>query len=61
VYQIARGLLLPFTLLLSLELLRPRPYFPPLLIMAGFVGGMGSDGSKMLTSGNGILLGIGRA
>lgn len=65
VYQIARGLLLPFTLLLSLAVLRPRPYFPPLslvgcgLIMAGFVVGMGSDYSKMLTSGNGILLGIG--
>lgn len=64
-YQIARGLLLPFTLLLSLAVLRPRPYFPPLslvgcgLIMAGFVVGMGSDYSKMLTSGNGILLGIG--
>lgn len=65
VYQIARGLLLPFTLLLSLVMLRPRPYFPPLslvgcaLVMAGFAVGMGSDYSKMLTSGNGILLGIG--
>lgn len=65
VYQIARGLLLPFTLLLSLVFLRPRPYYPPLslvgcgLVMAGFGAGMASDYTKMLTSGKGVLLGIG--
>ncbi|KAF7558557.1 hypothetical protein G7046_g5597 [Stylonectria norvegica] len=65
VYQIARGLLLPFTLLLSLLVLRPRPYYPPLslggcaLVMAGFGAGMASDYSQMLTSGKGVLLGIG--
>lgn len=65
VYQIARGLLLPFTLLLSLAVLRPRPYFPPLslvgcaLVMGGFIVGMGSDYNKMLTSGRGIILGVG--
>ena len=64
-YQIARGLLLPFTLLLSYALLRPRPYNPPLalagcgVIMAGFVAGMVSDLSRMLTSHRGMALGIG--
>lgn len=65
VYQIARGLLLPFTLLLSLLVLRPRPYYPPLslvgcaMVMAGFGAGMAADYSQVLTSGKGILLGIG--
>lgn len=65
VYQIARGLLLPFTLLLSLMVLRPRPYYPPLslvgcaLVMGGFGAGMAADYSQMLTSGKGVLLGIG--
>ncbi|KAK0383036.1 hypothetical protein NLU13_8952 [Sarocladium strictum] len=65
VYQIARGLLLPFTLVLSLLVLRPRPYYPPLslagcaLVMAGFGAGMASDYSQMLTSGKGVLLGVG--
>ncbi|KAF7557764.1 hypothetical protein G7Z17_g388 [Cylindrodendrum hubeiense] len=65
VYQIARGLLLPFTLLLSLMVLRPRPYYPPLslagcaVVMSGFGAGMTADYSQMLTSGKGVLLGIG--
>ncbi|KAH7152689.1 hypothetical protein EDB81DRAFT_432012 [Dactylonectria macrodidyma] len=65
VYQIARGLLLPFTLLLSLLVLRPRPYYPPLslagcaVVMSGFGAGMSADYSQMLTSGKGVLLGIG--
>ncbi|KAK4938946.1 hypothetical protein LTR10_020694 [Elasticomyces elasticus] len=65
VYQIARGLLLPFTLLLSLLALRPRPYYPPVslvgsaMVMAGFGAGMAADYSQVLTSGKGILLGIG--
>ncbi|KAL7931474.1 hypothetical protein V8C35DRAFT_309608 [Trichoderma chlorosporum] len=64
VYQIARGLLLPFTLMLSLLVLRPRPYYPPLslggcaMVMAGFGAGMASDYSQMLTSGKGVLLGV---
>lgn len=65
VYQIARGLLLPFTLLLSLLVLTPRPYYPPLslvgcaMVMAGFGAGMAADYSQMLTSGKGVLLGVG--
>ncbi|KAM5354042.1 hypothetical protein ACJ41O_000692 [Fusarium nematophilum] len=65
VYQIARGLLLPFTLFLSLLVLRPRPYYPPLslvgcaMVMAGFGTGMMADYSQMLTSGKGVLLGVG--
>lgn len=65
VYQIARGLLLPFTLLLSVMVLRPRPYYPPLslvgcaLVMGGFGAGMTADYSQMLTSGKGVLLGVG--
>ena len=65
VYQIARGLLLPFTLLLSLIVLRPRPYYPPLslagcaMVMAGFVAGMAADYGQALTSGKGIILGVG--
>ncbi|KFH40717.1 putative transporter-like protein [Hapsidospora chrysogenum ATCC 11550] len=65
VYQIARGLLLPFTLLLSLLVLRPRPYYPPLslagcaMVMAGFVAGMAADYGQALTSGKGIILGVG--
>lgn len=56
---------MPFTLLLSLAVLRPRPYYPPIsligcaLVMAGFGAGMASDYTKMLTSGKGVLLGIG--
>jgi GDP-fucose transporter C1 len=65
VYQIARGLLLPFTLFLSLLVLRPRPYYPPIslvgcaMVMAGFGTGMLADYSQMLTSGKGVLLGVG--
>ncbi|KAM0200816.1 hypothetical protein ACHAPQ_009242 [Fusarium lateritium] len=65
VYQIARGLLLPFTLFLSLLVLRPRPYYPPIslvgcaMVMAGFGTGMMADYSQMLTSGKGVLLGVG--
>jgi len=64
-YQIARGLLLPFTLLLSVIFLRPTPYFPPislagcLLVMCGFGTGMISDYQKMLTSAKGMFLGVG--
>ncbi|KAF1991895.1 hypothetical protein K402DRAFT_299758, partial [Aulographum hederae CBS 113979] len=64
-YQIARGLLLPFTLLLSLGLLRPTPYFPPLslvgagAVMAGFVAGLASDFGKKLTGMKGMVLGVG--
>ncbi|CCX14382.1 hypothetical protein FPQ18DRAFT_377799 [Pyronema domesticum] len=64
-YQIARGLLLPFTLLLSHLLLRPPPYNPPLalaacfIVMLGFTTGMISDIGGMLTSTKGLLLGVG--
>lgn len=64
-YQIARGLLLPFTLLLSYLLLRPRPYNPPIslagcaLVMSGFGTGMVTDLQTMLTSYKGMVLGIG--
>lgn len=64
-YQIARGLLLPFTLLLSLFILRPTPYFPPLslggaaAVMLGFVAGMATDFKSKLTGGKGLLLGVG--
>ena len=64
-YQVARGLLLPFTLLLSLFILRPRPYFPPLsllgvgAVMLGFVIGLSKDVTAHLTGGRGIALGIG--
>ncbi|ROT36150.1 hypothetical protein SODALDRAFT_328519 [Sodiomyces alkalinus F11] len=65
VYQIARGLLLPITLLLSLLVLKPRPYYPPLslagcaMVMGGFGAGMAADYTQMLTSGKGVLLGVG--
>lgn len=64
-YQIARGLLLPFTLALSLAVLRPRPYFPPLslagaaAVMLGFAAGTTADVRSRLTGGRGLLLGIG--
>jgi len=64
-YQIARGLLLPFTLLLSYLILRPRPTNPPLslagcaVIMLGFGTGMVTDIRKMLTSYKGLFLGVG--
>lgn len=64
-YQVARGLLLPFTLLLSLFVLRPRPYFPPLsllgvgAVMLGFVIGLSKDVTAHLTGSKGIALGIG--
>lgn len=64
-YQIARGLLLPFTLLLSLVVLRPTPYFPPLslggagAVMLGFVAGMATDFKSKLTGGKGLILGVG--
>ncbi|KAF8539034.1 hypothetical protein BDD12DRAFT_738795 [Trichophaea hybrida] len=64
-YQIARGLLLPFSLILSYLILRPRPTNPPLslagcgIIMLGFLCGMISDVSKMLTSYRGMVLGVG--
>ncbi|THV97803.1 hypothetical protein D6D27_01907 [Aureobasidium pullulans] len=64
-YQIARGLLLPFTLLLSHFFLHPRPYNPPLslfgcgMIMMGFATGMITDLGAMLTSIKGLLLGVG--
>ncbi|KAH8895292.1 hypothetical protein GQ53DRAFT_779429 [Thozetella sp. PMI_491] len=64
VYQVARGLLLPFTLILSLMMLQPRPYYPPAslvgcaMVMAGFAGGMMTDYNQMLTSGRGVLLGV---
>jgi GDP-fucose transporter C1 len=64
-YQIARGLLLPFTLLLSYLILRPRPTNPPLslagcgVIMLGFATGMVTDLQKMLTSYKGMALGVG--
>ncbi|KAH7347500.1 hypothetical protein B0T11DRAFT_142148 [Plectosphaerella cucumerina] len=65
VYQIARGLLLPFTLLLSLVVLRPRPHYPPIalggcaMVMAGFGAGMAADYAQMLTSAKGIMFGVG--
>ncbi|CAD0107003.1 unnamed protein product, partial [Aureobasidium uvarum] len=64
-YQIARGLLLPFTLLLSHFFLHPPPYNPPLslfgcgMIMMGFATGMITDLGAMLTSIKGLLLGVG--
>lgn len=65
-YQIARGLLLPFTLLLS-YLFLPSKYatFPPLalggasIVIFGFGIGMVSDMNKMLTSSRGLFLGVG--
>lgn len=63
-YQVARGLLLPFTLLLSLLVLHPRPYFPlaSLLgvgaVMLGFIFGLNNDISSHLTGIMGIALGI---
>ncbi|KAI5777287.1 hypothetical protein EDC01DRAFT_679404 [Geopyxis carbonaria] len=64
-YQIARGLLLPFSLLLSTLFLRPRPVNPPLslggcaLVMCGFATGVVTDLQKMLTSYVGLALGVG--
>ena len=64
-YQIARGLLLPFSLLLSAMFLRPRPYNPPVslmgcgAVMMGFCTGMVTDLQKMLTSNKGMALGVG--
>jgi GDP-fucose transporter C1 len=65
-YQIARGLLLPFTLILS-YLFLPSKYatFPPLalggagIVICGFGIGMISDMNKMLTSSRGLVLGVG--
>jgi len=65
-YQIARGLLLPFTLGLS-YLFLPSKYatFPPLalggaaIVISGFGIGMVSDMNKMLTSSRGLVLGVG--
>jgi len=65
-YQIARGLLLPFTLGLS-YLFLPSKYatFPPLalggaaIVISGFGIGMFSDMNKMLTSSRGLVLGVG--
>lgn len=65
-YQIARGLLLPFTLGLS-YLFLPSKYatFPPLalfgasIVIFGFGIGMVSDMNKMLTSSRGLFLGVG--
>ncbi|RPA74725.1 hypothetical protein BJ508DRAFT_243713 [Ascobolus immersus RN42] len=64
-YQIARGLLLPFTLLLSYLLLRPRPTYTftslsgCALVMCGFGVGMVNDYQKMATSTLGMALGVG--
>ena len=65
-YQIARGLLLPFTLGLS-YLFLPSKYatFPPLalggasIVCFGFGLGMITDMNKMLTSSRGLVLGVG--
>jgi len=65
-YQIARGLLLPFTLGLS-YLFLPSKYatFPPLalggaaIVISGFGIGMISDMNKMMTSSRGLVLGVG--
>lgn len=65
-YQIARGLLLPFTLLLSyLFLPTKHAQFPPValggagVVCFGFGIGMVSDMNKMLTSSRGLVLGVG--
>lgn len=57
--------MLPFTLLLSLVVLRPRPHYPPIalggcaMVMAGFGAGMAADYAQMLTSAKGIMFGVG--
>lgn len=64
-YQIARGLLLPFTVLLSLICLRPRPRISSELagsiaiVIAGFAIGFATDFSANLSSARGLALGIG--
>jgi len=64
-YPTARGLLLPFTMLLSLAWLRPKPYFPPLslagasAITLGFAAGMTADVRSKLSSGRALALGVG--
>ena len=64
-YQVARGLLLPFTFVLSLLILRPRPTFPMLsvfgaaTVLLGFGVGMSKDFGQHLTGVKGIVLGVG--
>ena len=67
-YQIARGLLLPFSIILSYVLLRKDSYIPPLsmfgcaLVMSGFGAGVITDsarGGVAHTSPQGIIMGVG--
>ncbi|GAO51068.1 hypothetical protein SAICODRAFT_79853 [Saitoella complicata NRRL Y-17804] len=64
-YQIARGLLLPFTLILGSIFLAPKPTYSPHsllgagLVMLGFVFGVVTDLDQMQTSTIGVALGVG--
>ena len=64
-YQIARGLLLPLTVVLSLILLRPRPRLTPsmlasiTIVVFGFALGFAFDLRSTATDFAGLALGIG--